>query len=83
VEGSCEYGNEPSGSIKCWEILEWMHYWRFLKKGLLISLELVMYTVMRLCVIMGARIGAPRFRSAAFERNLSIVRSLSLQDNDM
>jgi hypothetical protein len=21
VEGSCEHGNEPSGSIKCWEIL--------------------------------------------------------------
>jgi hypothetical protein len=22
VEGSCEHDNEPSGSIKCWEILE-------------------------------------------------------------
>jgi hypothetical protein len=22
IEGSCEHGNEPSGSIKCWEILE-------------------------------------------------------------
>jgi hypothetical protein len=22
VEGPCEHGNEPSGSIKCWEILE-------------------------------------------------------------
>jgi hypothetical protein len=22
VEASCERGNEPSGSIKCWEILE-------------------------------------------------------------
>jgi hypothetical protein len=22
VEGSCEHGNEPSGSIKCWEICE-------------------------------------------------------------
>jgi hypothetical protein len=22
VEGSCERGNEPSGSIKCWEVLE-------------------------------------------------------------
>jgi hypothetical protein len=20
VEGSCEHGNEPSGSLKCWEI---------------------------------------------------------------
>jgi hypothetical protein len=22
VEGSCEHGIEPSGSIKCWEVLE-------------------------------------------------------------
>jgi hypothetical protein len=21
VEGSCEHGNEPSGSIKCWKFL--------------------------------------------------------------
>jgi hypothetical protein len=25
VESSCELGNEPSGSIKCWEYTEWMH----------------------------------------------------------
>jgi hypothetical protein len=24
VEGSCEHGNDPSGSIKCWEIFEYM-----------------------------------------------------------
>jgi hypothetical protein len=28
-----EHGNEPSGSIKCWEVLEWLHNWRLLKKG--------------------------------------------------
>jgi hypothetical protein len=33
VEGSCEHGNEPSGSIKCWEFLEWLHNWQLLKKG--------------------------------------------------
>jgi hypothetical protein len=22
VDGSCEHGNEPSDSIKCWEVLE-------------------------------------------------------------
>jgi hypothetical protein len=27
VEDSCEYGNEPSGSIKCWEVLEKLHKW--------------------------------------------------------
>jgi hypothetical protein len=25
MEGSFEHGNEPSGSIKCWEELEWLH----------------------------------------------------------
>jgi hypothetical protein len=24
-EISCERGNEPSGSIKCWETTEWLH----------------------------------------------------------
>jgi hypothetical protein len=30
----CEHGNEPSGSIKCREILKWLRNWQFLKKGL-------------------------------------------------
>jgi hypothetical protein len=33
AEGSCEHGNASSGSIKCWEILEWLHNWRLLKNG--------------------------------------------------
>jgi hypothetical protein len=33
VEGSCEHGDEPSGSIKCWEVLEQLYNWRLLKKG--------------------------------------------------
>jgi hypothetical protein len=33
VGGSCEHGNEPSGSINVWEVLEWLHNWRLLKKG--------------------------------------------------
>jgi hypothetical protein len=32
VEGSCEHGNETSGSIKCWEILERLSDWRLLEK---------------------------------------------------
>jgi hypothetical protein len=28
-----EHGIELSGSIKCWEVLEWLHNWRLLKKG--------------------------------------------------
>jgi hypothetical protein len=33
VEGSCEHGNKPAGSLKCWEVLEWLHNWQLLKKG--------------------------------------------------
>jgi hypothetical protein len=33
VEGSCEHGNEPSGSIKCRKVLEWLYNWKLLKKG--------------------------------------------------
>jgi hypothetical protein len=32
VEGSCEHGIEPSGSIKCWEVLERLHNWQLLKE---------------------------------------------------
>jgi hypothetical protein len=32
-QGSCEHGNEPSGSIKCSEFLEWLHSWQLLKRG--------------------------------------------------
>jgi hypothetical protein len=33
VEGSCEQDNEPSGSMKCWEVHEWLHNWWLLEKG--------------------------------------------------
>jgi hypothetical protein len=33
MEDSCERGNEPSGSIKRWEVLELLHNWQLLKKG--------------------------------------------------
>jgi hypothetical protein len=33
VEGSYEHGNEPSGSIKRREVLEWLHNWQLLKKA--------------------------------------------------
>jgi hypothetical protein len=33
VEGSCEHGDEPSGSIKFWEVFEWLHNWQLIKKG--------------------------------------------------
>jgi hypothetical protein len=25
VESSCEFDIEPSGSIKCWEVVKWLH----------------------------------------------------------
>jgi hypothetical protein len=27
VESSCECDNEPSGFIKCWRTIEWLHNW--------------------------------------------------------
>jgi hypothetical protein len=33
VEGSCEHGNKPSGSAKCWEVPELLHNSDFLKRG--------------------------------------------------
>jgi hypothetical protein len=30
---TCKHGNEPSGSLKYWELLEWLHNWRLLKEG--------------------------------------------------
>jgi hypothetical protein len=33
MEGFCEHAHKPSGSIKCWEILEQLHNWVRLKKG--------------------------------------------------
>jgi hypothetical protein len=38
VESSCEKGNEPSGSMKCLEVLEYLRDWRLLKVG---SMKLV------------------------------------------
>jgi hypothetical protein len=29
LEGSCEHGIEPSGSIKCWEVLEGLHNYAY------------------------------------------------------
>jgi hypothetical protein len=31
VESSCECGNEPSGFLKCWETIKWLHNWWPLK----------------------------------------------------
>jgi hypothetical protein len=34
VEGYCEHGNEPSGSIKCWEDLLWLSdFWLLNKRS--------------------------------------------------
>jgi hypothetical protein len=32
-KSSCERGNEPWGSKKRWEVLEWLQSWQLLKKG--------------------------------------------------
>jgi hypothetical protein len=32
-EGSCELGNGPSGYIKFWEVVEYLHNWLPLEQG--------------------------------------------------
>jgi hypothetical protein len=34
VEGCCEHGDEPSGSIKCWEVRERLQKLAAFQKGL-------------------------------------------------
>jgi hypothetical protein len=41
VEGCCDHGNEPSGSVECWEVVEWLHRSRLLKEEGLGSMEFV------------------------------------------
>jgi hypothetical protein len=33
VEGSCEHGDEPSGSLEFCEVPEWLQNWQLLRKG--------------------------------------------------
>jgi hypothetical protein len=43
VEGSCEHGGEPSGSIKRWEVLEWLHNGGSSRRAQLHEVSLVSY----------------------------------------
>jgi hypothetical protein len=42
VEDSCEHDNEPSDSIKYWQVLEQLRGWQLLK-DVLSSMKLVIY----------------------------------------
>jgi hypothetical protein len=50
TKGSCEHGNEPSGSIKSSKDLEWLHNWRPLEKGSAPSIWLVIRNSAVFCV---------------------------------
>jgi hypothetical protein len=43
VQGSFEHDNESSGSIKCWEFLEYLHNWRLLKEAQLHAVIWLVY----------------------------------------
>jgi hypothetical protein len=38
-KGSCEHDNEPSVSIKCWEVLEWLNNFSVSQEGLISGSE--------------------------------------------
>jgi hypothetical protein len=54
VQGPCEHGNEPSGFIKCWKILEWLCNSGLLKKGLAPWSQLVSFQNSACTGVMGA-----------------------------
>jgi hypothetical protein len=41
VESSCEFGIEPSGSMKCWESIEWPNKHLVASRVVLSSIKLV------------------------------------------
>jgi hypothetical protein len=43
VESSCEFGIEPSGSMKCWETIEWPNIWGLSGSAQLHIVSLVSY----------------------------------------
>jgi hypothetical protein len=45
VEGFYEHGNELLGSIKCWDILEWLIDWRLLKTSMELVGQLIAWLV--------------------------------------
>jgi hypothetical protein len=63
VEGSCGHDDEPSGSIKCWEVLEWLHSRQLLKKGsvfkYIVLVHCTLYKQTRPLVREGAQINKP------------------------
>jgi hypothetical protein len=50
-ESSCENGNERSGSIKCWEVLEWLHNCQLLKKGSALEVSKVIVATFLILVV--------------------------------
>jgi hypothetical protein len=50
VAGSCENGNEISGSIKCREFLEWLRNWWLLHRKGLSPMELLNIFLMFLSI---------------------------------
>jgi hypothetical protein len=56
VEGSCEHGNETSGSIIYWEILEWLRNWQLLKKY---SATWSLQSIFRICRYCRAYVATP------------------------
>jgi len=53
IAGFCEYGNYPSGSIKCGEIVYYLRTYYFLREHCVCSVELLRYTVNdSLCIML-------------------------------
>jgi hypothetical protein len=51
VEGSCEDGNEPLGSIKCWEVLDNNHIFTAMRTSNLIYCSAVLYVFVYFLIV--------------------------------
>jgi hypothetical protein len=59
MEGCCEHGNEPSGSIKCWKILQTTEQLWASPEGLK-STELVSQSVSQFSLVLDTKYAAGR-----------------------
>jgi hypothetical protein len=68
LEGSCEHGDELSGSLKCWEVPECLQNWQLLRKGSAPQVSIIVIIII---------IGGGSSSSSSSNSNIIIISSSS------
>jgi hypothetical protein len=79
VESSCELGNEPSGSIKCWETTERLHNLRPLEWYSTPQSQLVVLVL--LCEQISRSVPSPVTGFLSWTQHSRIIHALSVMYN--